>query len=146
MLLAKTKELPFGDLKGLAIALPPRRFRGYSEASVTTIANSLKTHLFDSPKTQTHTHTHTHTFKRESRDCYQSTKINKRRMAALYSTTCRSHSYSLLPSSSSSSSFHGQNHQRLNFSSYIAKRVLPAKVSFHSRRNYHLNVVLMQDG
>jgi hypothetical protein len=93
-----------------------------------------------------HTHTHTHTFKRESRDCYQSTKINKRRMAALYSTTCRSHSYSLLPSSSSSSSFHGQNHQRLNFSSYIAKRVLPAKVSFHSRRNYHLNVVLMQDG
>ncbi|XP_011020806.1 PREDICTED: glucose-6-phosphate 1-dehydrogenase, chloroplastic-like [Populus euphratica] len=67
-------------------------------------------------------------------------------MAALYSTTCRSHSYSLLPSSSSSSSFHGQNHQRLNFSSYIAKRVLPAKVSFHSRRNYHLNVVLMQDG
>jgi hypothetical protein len=140
VLLAKTKEQPFGDLKGLAIALPPRRFRGYSEASVTTIANSLKTHLFDSPKT------HTHTFKRESRDCYQSTKINKRRMAALYSTTCRSHSYSLLPSSSSSSSFHGQNHQRLNFSSYIAKRVLPAKVSFHSRRNYHLNVVLMQDG
>ncbi|KAL9386663.1 hypothetical protein Peur_019787 [Populus x canadensis] len=68
-------------------------------------------------------------------------------MAALYSTTCRSHAYSLLPpSSSSSSSFHGQNHQRLNFSSYIAKRVLPAKVSFHSRRNYHLNVVLMQDG
>ncbi|KAG6781390.1 hypothetical protein POTOM_014290 [Populus tomentosa] len=70
-------------------------------------------------------------------------------MAALYSTTCRSHSYSLLPSSSSSSSsssIHGQNHQRLNFSSYIAKRVLPAKVSFHSRRNYHLNVVLMQDG
>ncbi|KAJ6695039.1 GLUCOSE-6-PHOSPHATE 1-DEHYDROGENASE 2 CHLOROPLASTIC [Salix koriyanagi] len=55
------------------------------------------------------------------------------------------HSYSLLPSSSSSS-IHGQNHQRLNFSSYIAKRVLPAKVSFHSRRNYHLNVVLMQDG
>ncbi|KAJ6388233.1 hypothetical protein OIU77_026748 [Salix suchowensis] len=55
------------------------------------------------------------------------------------------HSYSLLPSSSSSS-IHGQNHQRLNFSSYIAKGVLPAKVSFHSRRNYHLNVVLMQDG
>ena len=55
------------------------------------------------------------------------------------------HSYSLLPSSSSSS-IHGQNHQRLNFSSYIAKRILPAKVSFHSRRNYHLNVVLMQDG
>ncbi|KAJ6703191.1 GLUCOSE-6-PHOSPHATE 1-DEHYDROGENASE 2 CHLOROPLASTIC [Salix viminalis] len=55
------------------------------------------------------------------------------------------HSYSILPSSSSSS-IHGQNHQRLNFSSYIAKRVLPAKVSFHSRRNYHLNVVLMQDG
>ncbi|KAJ6703190.1 GLUCOSE-6-PHOSPHATE 1-DEHYDROGENASE 2 CHLOROPLASTIC [Salix viminalis] len=54
------------------------------------------------------------------------------------------HSYSILPSSSSSS-IHGQNHQRLNFSSYIAKRVLPAKVSFHSRRNYHLNVVLMQD-
>jgi hypothetical protein len=55
VLLAKTKEQPFGDLKGLAIALTPRRFRGYSEASVTTIANSLKTHLFDSPKTHTHT-------------------------------------------------------------------------------------------
>ncbi|KAJ7010113.1 hypothetical protein NC653_000750 [Populus alba x Populus x berolinensis] len=66
-------------------------------------------------------------------------------MATLYSTTCRSISYSLTPSSSSLS-INGQNHQRLNFSSCIAKRVLPAKVSFHSRRNFHLNVVLMQDG
>ncbi|KAL9406884.1 hypothetical protein Peur_003856 [Populus x canadensis] len=68
-------------------------------------------------------------------------------MATLYSTTCRSISYSLTPSSSSSLSINGQNHhQRLNFSSCIAKRVLPVKVSFHSRRNFHLNVVLMQDG
>ncbi|KAJ6945672.1 hypothetical protein NC651_000665 [Populus alba x Populus x berolinensis] len=68
-------------------------------------------------------------------------------MATLYSTTCRSISYSLTPSSSSSLSINGQNHhQQPNFSSCIAKRVLPAKVSFHSRRNFHLNVVLMQDG